>query len=74
MGDLAHAFDPPSPAREPDYVLSIVDYEIRCTGHYKGGTCNRLLAEMAARPWRMTCGRCKTVNESVSGIVEPHSH
>ncbi len=25
--------------------------------------CNKLLAEKVTRPWRIVCGRCKSVNE-----------
>lgn len=25
--------------------------------------CSRLLAELATRPWRIKCGRCKAVNQ-----------
>lgn len=53
----ASAFGEGKP-RKHDFVLSVVDYEIRCE------KCNRLLAEMAARPWQIGCPRCKLKNIS----------
>ncbi len=49
---------------------AVIDQEIRCTGKvedrvtHESKLCGRLLAECAARPWRIRCGRCKQVNRS----------
>lgn len=40
------------------YGDQIADLEIRCF------SCNKFLAEMAGRPWRIRCGRCKATNIS----------
>jgi phage FluMu protein Com len=42
---------------------SLLDVEVRCTGPWRGGRCGKLLAEFATRPWRITCPRCKHVND-----------
>jgi len=34
------------------------DLEVRCH------RCNRLLAEMVSRPWRIKCSRCKATNQA----------
>lgn len=33
-----------------------VDFLVRCW------SCGKLLAEKVSRPWRIKCGKCKTVN------------
>lgn len=50
-----------------------VDHEIRCQGnvpirtrHGEVKLCGKLLIEQAGRPWRVTCPRCGTVNQSPS--------
>jgi phage FluMu protein Com len=36
----------------------VTDTSVRCW------RCDRLLAEVVGRPWRLTCSRCKAVNKS----------
>lgn len=50
-------FAPREGEKEPEIVLSVVDRDIRCM-------CNKLLAELAARPWAIRCPRCKTLVQS----------
>jgi phage portal protein BeeE len=49
---------PPVAVAAPKMNASPVSGEVRCS------SCNRLLAEVATAPFRMTCGRCKNVTES----------
>lgn len=45
-----------APRETPDYVLTQVDYMIRCW------RCRKLVMEQAGRPWAFTCPRCKARN------------
>lgn len=40
------------------------DTGVRCTG------CNKLLAEMASRPWIIKCPRCKELNSAGLTLVK----
>ena len=48
----------PRPLRPPTLVELIVDSGVRCW------RCDKLLIELAARPWRVICPRCKACNQS----------
>ena len=41
----------------------ITDNRPRC------GQCNKLMAELLTRPWKIRCGRCKTV--WVADVLKP---
>jgi hypothetical protein len=44
---------------EDEEFAGIGDEQIRCS------KCDKLLAELATRPWRIKCVRCKSVNNSM---------
>ena len=48
---------PPSP-ESPPQLIAVKSGAVRCS------ECNRLLAEVATPPYRLTCSRCKTVAEA----------
>lgn len=50
---------------------TVTDADIRCQGKVamRDGshkTCNKMLAELAGRPWSIQCPRCHTANHSLS--------
>jgi len=45
-------------------VLLIIDQQPRCW------RCGRMIAWLAARPWRISCGRCKALNSSEPEVAE----
>lgn len=60
-----------------DRPVAVTDNEIRCQGktqmpNGQVKVCNRLLANLATRPWEIACPRCKTVSQSPDlAAVEP---
>lgn len=52
-----------------DHAPGIIDQQPRCW------RCGRMVAWFVARPWRVSCGRCRAVNgsEPVENITKPKS-
>lgn len=44
------------------------DTDIRCH------RCNKLLIEMATRPWKIKCPRCKATNQALDGSPPDEAH
>lgn len=43
----------------------ITDRAVRCTfTRADGNACNKLLALIVSRPWRIQCARCKAINQA----------
>lgn len=47
------------------FTFTVLDQDVRCW------RCGKLLIEMAARPWRVRCARCKEANVSPPVPPEP---
>lgn len=47
----------PPPRPEPAPTIVVIDRQPTCW------RCGRTLLDYAARPWRVTCRRCKAVNQ-----------
>lgn len=61
-GDVENA---PVPAAPPQAVPTILPYQARAAA-VRCSTCNKLLAETATPPYRMSCPRCKAITEDVT--------
>lgn len=64
-GDVERA---PVPMAPPQAYPSILPIQQRSAAPIRCGTCNRLLAELAAPPYRFTCPKCKAVNAAEGGV------
>ena len=55
-----------SPVALDPYGRSVItDRGVRCVGNRPTGeACNRLLALIVSRPWRIQCSRCKAINQA----------
>ena len=60
-GDVERA---PVPLAPPQAFPSSLPIQQRSAAPIRCATCNRLLAELAAPPYRFTCPKCKAVNEA----------
>lgn len=61
--------------RVTEKPVAVTDNEIRCLGTVRmpngqEKVCNRLLANLATRPWEIQCPRCKLVSSSPSAADE----
>lgn len=56
-------------AADPYGRGAITDRAVRCTfTRADGNACNRLLALIVSRPWRIQCPRCKAINQAGIGM------
>lgn len=63
--EVAAATGQPTKTRHERATKTTTDADVRCW------KCSRLLIELAGRPWRVKCSRCKATNQSPPDTAPP---